>query len=343
MKKIIKYLLLLIFLVPTITLAEENDKYITTSSSDIEIKEDFNNTHFVFGDSILVNNKTDGIYFIFGEMVDYQSENEYVALFGNRLTVSGKIKDGALFGNNVRLENALIDRDVVIFGNKVYLSGTFNGNVLVYADTVNVENGTFSKNLTVKASELTVNKETEVSGVLTYDEDMDVSIENENIDRVSITSIKEITTKDKILNYVGSLIRLLVIFLVMYLMIPKVFDKINNNIGKNFGYGAIAFIGLPIVLLILMFTNLATSIAIIGVMLYVIFIMIAKVLVGYVIGKYLYTKVFKLEEKKYLCGILGITVLYLLSIIPYIGGWITFISLIYSFGIITNLYIDSRK
>lgn len=343
MKKIIKYLLLLIFLVPTITLAEENDKYITTSSSDIELKEDFNNTHFVFGDSILVNNKTDGIYFIFGEMVDYQSENEYVALFGNRLTVSGKIKDGALFGNNVRLENALIDRDVVIFGNKVYLSGTFDGNVLVYADTVNVENGTFSKNLTVKASELTIDKETEVSGVLTYDEDMDVSIENENIDRVSITSIKEITTKDKILNYVGSLIRLLVIFLVMYLMISKVFDKINNNIGKNFGYGAIAFIGLPIVLLILMFTNLATSIAIIGVMLYVIFIMIAKILVGYVIGKYLYTKVFKLEEKKYLCGILGITVLYLLSIIPYIGGWITFISLIYSFGIITNLYIDSRK
>ena len=71
--------------------------------------------------------------------------------------------------------------------------------------------------------------------------------------------------------------------------------------------------------------------------------MIAKVLVGYVIGKYLYTKIFKLEEKKYLCGVLGITIVYLLSIIPYIGGWITFISLIYSFGIITNLYIDSRK
>lgn len=343
MKIIIKYLLLLIFLVPTITFAEVNDKYITTSSSDIELKEDFNNTHFVFGDSVLVNNKTDGIYFIFGEMIDYQSENEYVALFGNRLTVSGKIKDGALFGNNVRLENAFIDRDVVIFGNKVYLSGTFNGNVLVYADTVIVENSAFSKNLTVKASKLTIDKNTEVSGVLTYDEEMEVSIENRNIDTVAITSVKQISTKDRVLDYVCSLIRLLVIFLVMYLMVPRVFDKISDNIGKNFGYGAIAFIGLPIILLILMFTNLATSIAIIGIMLYIIFIMIAKVLVGYVIGKYLYTKVFKLEEKKYLCGILGITVLYLLSIIPYIGGWITFASLIYSFGIITNLYIDSRK
>lgn len=343
MKKIIKYLLLLIFLVPTITLAEENDKYITTTSSDIELKEDFNNTHFVFGDSILVNNKTDGIYFIFGEMVDYQSENEYVALFGNRLTVSGKIKDGALFGNNVRLENALIDRDVVIFGNKVYLSGTFNGNVLVYADTVIIENSTFLKDLTVNSSKLTIDKNTVVSGILTYDEDMDVSIENTNIDTVAITSVKQISTKDKVLEHVYSFIRLLVIFLVMYLMIPKVFDKINNNIGKNFGYGVISFIGLPIILLILMFTNLATSVAIIGVMLYIIFIMIAKVLVGYVIGKYLYTKIFKLEEKKYLCGFLGITSVYLLSIIPYIGGWITFISLIYSFGIITNLYIDSRK
>ena len=172
---------------------------------------------------------------------------------------------------------------------------------------------------------------------------MEVSIENRNIDTVAITSVKQISTKDRVLDYVCSLIRLLVIFLVMYLMVPRVFDKISDNIGKNFGYGAIAFIGLPIILLILMFTNLATSIAIIGIMLYIIFIMIAKVLVGYAIGKYLYTKVFKLEEKKYLCGILGITVLYLLSIIPYIGGWITFVSLIYSFGIITNLYIDSRK
>ena len=343
MKKIIKYLLLLIFLVPTITLAEENDKYITTTSSDIELKEDFDNTHFVFGDSILVNNKTDGIYFIFGEMVDYQSENEYVALFGNRLTVSGKIKDGALFGNNVRLENALIDRDVVIFGNKVYLSGTFNGNVLVYADTVIAENSTFLKDLTVNSSKLTIDKNTVVSGILTYDEDMDVSIENTNIDTVAINSVKQINTKDKILEYVYSFVRLLVIFLVIYLMIPKVFDKINNNIGKNFGYGVISFIGLPIILLILMFTNLAISVSIIGIMLYIIFIMIAKVLVGYVIGKYLYTKIFKLEEKKYLCGVLGITIVYLLSIIPYIGGWITFISLIYSFGIITNLYIDSRK
>ena len=86
---------------------------------------------------------------------------------------------------------------------------------------------------------------------------------------------------------------ILVIFLLMYLLIPKIFDKISNKVGKNYLYGCISFIVLPLILLILLFTNYATSVAIIGIMLYVIFIMISKVLVGYILGKYIYTKIFK--------------------------------------------------
>ena len=149
--------------------------------------------------------------------------------------------------------------------------------------------------------------------------------------------------KDKILKHVDNIVRLLVIFLLMYLLIPKIFDKISNKVGKNYLYGVISFIVLPLILLILLFTNYATSVAIIGIMLYVIFIMISKVLVGYILGKYIYTKIFKLEEKKYLCGILGIVIIYLLTLIPYSGVIITISNLIYSFGIISNMYLEYRK
>lgn len=341
MKKILRYILMVLCLIPSITLADS--RYIS-SEDNLVLDKDYNNSHIAFGQDVSINNHVDGIYLVFGESLKYQAENDYVALFGNRLDISGKIRDGAIFSNNVNFKDVEIERDIVIFGNRVELSGTFRGNVLIYADTVIINDSNIDQDLNVFSENLSIDKDTSVLGNLKYEEDTKISIDSDNINNI-IVSNNRITEnkKDEVLDHVYSVIRLLVIFLVMYLLIPKVFDKINNNVGKNFGYGLISFIVLPIVLIILLFTNLATSIAIIGIMLYIIFIMISKVLVGYIIGKYLYTKVFKLEEKKYLCGLIGIIILYLLSIIPYIGGWITFASLIYSFGIITNLYLDSRK
>ena len=78
-------------------------------------------------------------------------------------------------------------------------------------------------------------------------------------------------------------------------------------------------------------------------MLYTIIIMLSKVIFGYVIGKYIWNQLIKKEERIYLIGLLGIPLVYLLSIIPYVGGIITFVSLVYSFGVITNLILDSRK
>ena len=41
--------------------------------------------------------------------------------------------------------------------------------------------------------------------------------------------------------------------------------------------------------------------------------------------------------------ILGIVIIYLLTLIPYIGVIITISNLIYSFGIISNMYLEYRK
>lgn len=346
MKKIYRYLIIILMMISILPISVSADsKYITTGDDVIE-EEDINNTHFSFGNSVSINNHVDGIYFIFGEEVKYNTSNEYVALFGNRVSIQGSIKDGAIFGNIVNLSDVIIDRDIVIFGNKISLAGTYNGNVVVYGNNVNIENGKFLGDITIHSSMIEMGSNTIVSGVLRYNEDTKIAninyssnIKTEIIPR----NVEVISTKDKVLKHIDNIVRLLVIFLVMYLLIPKLFDKINNKVGKNYLYGLISFIVLPLVLMLLVFTNYAASVAVICIMLYVIFIMISKVLVGYVIGKYIYTKIFKLEEKKYLCGILGIVVIYLLTLIPYIGVIITISNLIYSFGIISNMYIEYRK
>lgn len=346
MKKIYRYLIIILMMISIFPISVNADnKYITTGEDIVE-EENIDNTHFTFGNRVSINNQVDGIYFIFGEEVKYNTSNEYVALFGNRVSISGSIRDGIIFGNIVNLNDVNINRDIVIFGNEVNLSGEYNGNVVVYGNKVNIEHGKFLKDITIHSDTIEIGSDTVVSGVLRYNEDTKIANINyiSNIKTEIITNkVEVISTKDKILKHVDNIVRLLVIFLLMYLLIPKIFDKISNKVGKNYLYGGISLIVLPLILLILLFTNYATSVAIIGIMLYVIFIMISKVLVGYILGKYIYTKIFKLEEKKYLCGILGIVIIYLLTLIPYIGVIITISNLIYSFGIISNMYLEYRK
>ena len=59
---------------------------------------------------------------------------------------------------------------------------------------------------------------------------------------------------------------------------------------------------------------------------------------GYIIGSLIWDKLIKKENKIYLSGIIGIVLLYLLKIIPYIGIIITFISVMIGVGTIISLY-----
>lgn len=351
MKKKILILLLSLCLMPQISFADvvEDSDYIS-GGDNYQIEKDYNNTHLAFGSTVDVLNKVDGIYGVFGETINYNSINDYLALFGNNVNVNGTIKDGAIFANKVIINNATINRDIIIFANEVQITGNFNGNVLIYANSIDITNSSFKKNLITNSSKLNIDNNTQIEGVLKYNEDTTTNIKSTNIYKVEVTKNDkvELSTKDKILEHIDKLIRLLVIFLVIYLINPKVFSKFSDNVGKNFGYGALTFLLLPIILLILLFTDFATSAAIIGIMLYIIFVMLAKVISGYVIGRLIWNglakkKLISSEERVYLIGFIGITVIYLLSIIPYFGVVVTFASLLYSFGIVTNMIIKSRK
>ena len=341
MKRIFKYLFLLMVFMPGLVFGSTG--YITQGDN-VKLEEDFDRTHFVFGDSINVNNKTDGLYFIFGDEVVYDSDNQYTALFGNKVNIAGKMKDAAIFGNSVVIENATIDRDIVIFGNNVKIEGKISGNVAIYGRNVTISKSELLGNVVVKGGSLKIDKDTSISGNLSYNEDMDVVIEGDIHDITINKNVEVITTKDIVMGHIYKIIRLLVIFLGMYLLIPKIFNNMSDKVGKNIGYGLLCFIAMPLLLLILLFTNFATSIAIIGIMLYIIMAMISLVLCGYVLGELIFTKVFKLkEERMYLNGFVGIIVLYLIALVPYLGGLVTFASLVYAFGMMANKYLEYRN
>ena len=105
MKKIYRYLIIILMMISIFPISVNADnKYITTGEDIVE-EENIDNTHFTFG---------------------------------NRVSISGSIRDGIIFGNIVNLNDVNINRDIVIFGNEVNLSGEYNGNVVVYGNKVNI-------------------------------------------------------------------------------------------------------------------------------------------------------------------------------------------------------------
>lgn len=140
------------------------------------------------------------------------------------------------------------------------------------------------------------------------------------------------------MDYVNRWVNILTVFLVLYLLIPKLFNSFKKEeFGKNLGVGALLFILVPIVGLILTFTVFGNSVGIISILFYAIIIMMSKVITGYMLGNYIFSKYIKTYKSDYLMGVLGITIVYLIGIIPYIGWVFNILLIIYTFGYIFKL------
>ena len=93
----------------------------------------------------------------------------------------------------------------------------------------------------------------------------------------------------------------------------------------------------------LMFSSLFVSVGVIGGIVYGILVYIANIFSAYSLTKILDEKLFKKNMNSYLLMIIGLFIIYVLSAIPYIGGFISFISLIFGLGIVGNMIIELKN
>ena len=140
MKKL-KYLIFVLLLFPVSVLAGSKYVYI---DDDVSINEEVGNSAVAFGGTVNVNNKIDGLGAFFGETVNYNTNSDYIAIFSNKVNLSGSFRDGAIFGNVIELQDMIINRDIVIFGNKIKINAQFNGNVLIFGSDIDINDSIIS-------------------------------------------------------------------------------------------------------------------------------------------------------------------------------------------------------
>ena len=70
----------------------------------------YDNTHIVFGNRVAIFNQVNGVYTVFGENINYNSDNNYLLMFANELNISGRILDGAILGKSACCNGGILQR-----------------------------------------------------------------------------------------------------------------------------------------------------------------------------------------------------------------------------------------
>lgn len=359
MKYIKRIFALLVLLMPLSVSAVENtvdnsntvnDEFTIILEEELKTENDVDGSSIFAGNKVIATNTVNGINMLFGNNVNYQAESEYLLLAGNVVELSGNIQnDGFVFGNLVTFkEDFTSNRDLFIFASEVELKGIINRDVTIFAGNVVLDNIQILGNINVYATTIEVKDNTVIDGTLSYNEDIEVVIsQNAQINKTTITEklVEGVDTKDVIYTHFIDYAGMIVIFLALAFIFPLLFRKIEStnkeiNLSKFFslfGFGALLLIAAPMLAITLFTTVVGTSLGLLILAIYIILICLTNILFGYLIGYIIWKKFIKKENNILLIGLIGITLVTILQLIPIIGEFVTLISLMVGLGIVLNL------
>lgn len=341
-------LIALVLCLPIIVQAKSSNDFYVKASDNIKINKNIVGSSLIAGNNIETEGKIEGIGFIFGNNVKINNDSEYLITAANNIDVVKNVeKDVFIAANIVNITSDVnIGRDLIIAANEVNVSGKIGRNVKIYAATINFEGAIIEGNVLADASEINVDEETTIKGTLEYNENAQVQIDSKQIDqKATYQNETETNFGDVVVDKLISLVSTLIVFLVLALLFAKVVDtkvknlvSSTNDVWKKFMKGLLYLLLIPIIIVLLFCTAVGSALALILLALYIIFIYISKIVSGYMLGTLILNKLLKKENNVLLSGFIGILLLSLIYLIPYLGSFVSVFSLLFGLGIIADLF-----
>ncbi len=299
---------------------------------------------FVAGNIASFSGDADGVLFIAGNSVDVKGEAEYSVIAGNTINVSGRVLKDSFIAGNVITINANVGRDLYAAGSQIRLTGVVDRNVYIAGDVITLEDVEIMGNVTLLGSNITIGKNVNISGTLKYTKDKATinsaasigSLEAVDANDYGYVTINPflVTLKVKAFSYLS----LLLVFVIMAVFTPVLLRGVGKDelsamqIITYIGYALVFLILVPMASIILFAFVIGIPLALLALVAYGITIYLAYAYMGYYIGRKLMSKSGR-EENALLEGLIGITALYVISLIPYVGGFISFLARLCGIGI----------
>lgn len=309
----------------TVDIDSQVEHNVFAAGNGVTVKGTIGGNIFAAGNTLSISGKIDGDVFLAGAMVVFEKDAE---LTGNIYSVGGDLK---IFGK--------VMGDVSASGGTVTLGGTITGKTNVNAGT-----------------SLTVTKSAVIENLI-YSAPKEATIDSGAvITKKEFTLIKPSEEKGfgkeqhrrklpffSVVSILGSLA---LAFLLVYLFRKPshmVLEESFKNFGSSIGIGFAVFVATPLALIIIAITLIGCKIALLFGLFYLLFLVLGSAFGGLLLGSWI-VKMLKKDSSvpmDWITVLIGVSLLTLITWIPYVGWFIKFALLITGLGSICKLFVQS--
>jgi len=328
----------------TVASGEVIDGDLYVAGSDVIIDGTINGDLIAAGSTITVNGTVNGSIMAVGGTVNINGEVSHaVRVIGETLNISGTI-----------------GRDLLVAGDEFSMASTaeIGGDLLLGAVTARID-GLIKGDINSGVDSLTIASTASIQGKLTYISENEANIQSGAQIRGTITH-KLPDVKEKLATGIGlwgkviielwsiviGFLMTLVLGIIIVLLAPRrvkaVTESIRTRPWASLGWGAVILVATPIAALIACITIIGLPLGLIALALYTIAICLTQLFVGLLIGQLIIGYSRKVETKALLVGALtlGLAILSLLRLIPYLGFVVGLATVLFGLGAIL---VSERK
>lgn len=336
----------------TVASGEVIDGDLYVAGGTIIIDGTINGDLIAAGRTIMVKGTVNGNIIAAGETVDINGEVTHaVRIIGEILNISGTI-----------------GRDLLVAGDKVSIASTaeIGSDLLLGAGTAHID-GLIKGDINSGVEHLTIASTASIQGKLTYISENEANIQSGAQIRGTIThklpDVKErlavgthrlpdiggrlvagigIGLWGKVIGFLMTLVLGIVIVLLAPRRVKAVTESIRTRPWASLGWGAIILIFTPIAALIACITIIGLPLGLITLILYTIAICLTQLFIGLFIGQLIIGSSRGVESRAALVGalVLGLAILSILRLIPYLGAVIWVATILFGLGAIL---VSGRK
>jgi hypothetical protein len=250
---------------------------------------------------------------------DAPSRDDLVVLTGRADISEGEtVGDVVIFDGPVNIAGT-VDGDVVAFNGRVTVTGTVRGDVVSFNGRVTVEDGAQVTGDVRSRPEAQIGSGADVGGTVG-------GVDFERVDDAFAAARFGVW-------FAISISALILVFLFVWLF-PRGADATvlagRSRTGAAVGWGLLLFFGLPIISILLLVTLVGIPLGIVLLLAIAPIYALAYTVAAYFLGR----RIIGPPRSRFLAALVGIAVLRILALIPFVGGLTWFAATVFGLGLL---------